>query len=1040
MRFAVLLVDTGLWRAPLAAPCSCDKGMVPIMPMDTVLVMAMVELSLLVAIMCFVLSAITFFNSKRGSKQLGVCLLAAGVCICGYFASLITTDVEVGFAANVITMASGTVMMFCLAWYTCGFAHMARHSKSHAQLRVFGTLSVIDVVMIITDPATGFVGSVYYSGECVFSPFIFVPSWGYWLHMILNVLLLIGCCWALARSILISPKAYAMRYMPTLLSLLIPGILTGFYLGVHHTGLNAAVLYYGVAAPFLYVGNSRSLGEYFLHAVQKEMLDEIGQPVMLFDNGDFLCYWNENAEPLVCAFCDEDRCLEGFLDKTGMKDSFSRDESWETRSLRWGVFLDGKERSYRCVCRRLEDEQSRFIGTLFNFIDDSFETDIVTGFINKGIFYRSLFEKDGSVTLPASFAAFDYNRLTVLNSEFGRETGDKALRLLADAIRSAFPNTSTFARMDDATMVVFCDQIDSFQARRMAREVARDLSRHNLGCGPLEVAYSVSTVSAVDGDLRGALSDSLKSLKVQKMLDKNSCHSSLLDSLLQVLRENDSSSKAQGERIGHMAEQLARKLELSDSELSTLLLFCFLAEIGKVGIPQDILNKPGKLTDNEWKLVKSHVHKGYNIAMASEELEGIAPLILHHHERWDGKGYPDGLKGEAIPLASRIYSVIAAYDALTHKRPYRQPVSPDSACTELIRCSGMQFDPYIVMNFLELFGSAGNASSLECSLPAHDDREGFLLSRGSTGEKDPYGADLQDMKPVEHTRYMLDVNERIVEVDDNFTKLTGYTPEDVEALGLRQDDLIFSEDLPLYHESLAMEFKKGPTAMMEHRIRRKDGLERFVVCLGESFFDSKAKATRTEIIVSDISGTQLLNRYVSQVRTSAQHNVDYWKFGARTDGLTGIFNRRAFEDEVKTLLSNNADKLAFGIVDVDYFKQYNDKYGHPEGDKLLKTLASLLHACLPEGGFAGRLGGDEFAITVPYDPAEPSKVIDSHAHGMWEIVSRGMEANAHGVSISMGLVVCDVFGNDFDKLYKQADDALYKAKELGRNNVQVVME
>ena len=156
------------------------------------------------------------------------------------------------------------------------------------------------------------------------------------------------------------------------------------------------------------------------------------------------------------------------------------------------------------------------------------------------------------------------------------------------------------------------------------------------------------------------------------------------------------------ERTKEMAVKLGRALHLSDGELGKLALLAVLHDIGKIAIPQTILLKPGKLTDEEWEVMKSHAEKGFRIASASKELRPIADYILHHHERWDGKGYPGGLEGESIPLLSRIITVVDSHDVMVHDRPYHKAMSEEDAEKELVRCAGTQFDPHIVEVFLEV--------------------------------------------------------------------------------------------------------------------------------------------------------------------------------------------------------------------------------------------------------------------------------------------------------------------------------------------------
>jgi HD-GYP domain-containing protein (c-di-GMP phosphodiesterase class II) len=151
-----------------------------------------------------------------------------------------------------------------------------------------------------------------------------------------------------------------------------------------------------------------------------------------------------------------------------------------------------------------------------------------------------------------------------------------------------------------------------------------------------------------------------------------------------------------------MAARLGRALELSDAELGKLTLLAVLHDIGKIAIPHAILSKPGKLTEEEWQIMRTHTEKGYRIASASKELQPIADYILHHHERWDGKGYPSGLAGEEIPLLSRIITVVDSHDVMVHDRPYHNAMSQADAEKELLRCSGSQFDPHIVSVFLQV--------------------------------------------------------------------------------------------------------------------------------------------------------------------------------------------------------------------------------------------------------------------------------------------------------------------------------------------------
>ena len=151
-----------------------------------------------------------------------------------------------------------------------------------------------------------------------------------------------------------------------------------------------------------------------------------------------------------------------------------------------------------------------------------------------------------------------------------------------------------------------------------------------------------------------------------------------------------------------LALPMGRALGLSDNQLDELALLAALHDIGKIAIAKTILTKPGKLSPDEWAIMKKHPEIGYRIAMACQDLIPIAEAILAHHERWDGAGYPQGLRGENIPLVSRIISVIDAYDVITNGRVYQEAASVTEAIDELHRCAGTQFDPALVDMFAEM--------------------------------------------------------------------------------------------------------------------------------------------------------------------------------------------------------------------------------------------------------------------------------------------------------------------------------------------------
>ncbi|GAB4283063.1 MAG: hypothetical protein Kow0029_28940 [Candidatus Rifleibacteriota bacterium] len=175
-----------------------------------------------------------------------------------------------------------------------------------------------------------------------------------------------------------------------------------------------------------------------------------------------------------------------------------------------------------------------------------------------------------------------------------------------------------------------------------------------------------------------------------------------LAALTSAIDAKDSYTRGHSERVTDLSMRLGRELGIERTEIEKIKLGGLLHDIGKIGIPEGILNKPGRLNDEEFAVIKSHPELGIRILGKVEFLAGVVPIIKHHHERFDGKGYPDGLAGENIPLLARIVSVVDTYDAMTTDRPYRKALTTEEALKEINHCSGTQFDPGVASVFIRM--------------------------------------------------------------------------------------------------------------------------------------------------------------------------------------------------------------------------------------------------------------------------------------------------------------------------------------------------
>ncbi len=179
-----------------------------------------------------------------------------------------------------------------------------------------------------------------------------------------------------------------------------------------------------------------------------------------------------------------------------------------------------------------------------------------------------------------------------------------------------------------------------------------------------------------------------------------------------IVEAKDSSTAEHLERTHDYARALARVV-IPDGEVTPDLSYGFLLhDVGKVGIPESILCKPGPLTDEEYEVMKTHPLIGVQIVAPIKFLDGAVDVIRCHHERWDGRGYPDGLAGENIPIGARIFSVCDTFDAMTSDRPYRRALPFDDAVSEIDRCRGTQFDPQVVDAFVRMCNDLRGGSGL----------------------------------------------------------------------------------------------------------------------------------------------------------------------------------------------------------------------------------------------------------------------------------------------------------------------------------------
>ena len=331
--------------------------------------------------------------------------------------------------------------------------------------------------------------------------------------------------------------------------------------------------------------------------------------------------------------------------------------------------------------------------------------DGLTGLYNRTFFEEqiSLLDKNLPRLSPLSIISIDVDGLKLINDTFGHKAGDDLLVAVSELVSKPFRNIDIIARIGGDEFCVILPGVATQMATEKREEIIQLVDKYNSKNPtiPMSISIGMATSQGLKGesiyDIYQKADDNMYGYKLTQA---GSPRSKVIDILLTALSERDFIAEGHVERLLKMADKMARRLKLSDSEKRNLFLLAKVHDMGKVGIPDEILFKPAKLTKKEYDKMKEHSRIGHRIASRSKELSHIANLILCHHEFWDGTGYPSCLKGEEIPMECRILSIMDAFDAMTSKRPGNTLRNKREAIKELRRCSGKQFEPELVEEFI----------------------------------------------------------------------------------------------------------------------------------------------------------------------------------------------------------------------------------------------------------------------------------------------------------------------------------------------------
>ncbi len=373
-----------------------------------------------------------------------------------------------------------------------------------------------------------------------------------------------------------------------------------------------------------------------------------------------------------------------------------------------------EERFYKFSMVVLKDNKNKPIGKLIVLTDISDLKqammgleylgmhDQLTGLKNRAYFETELQQMDREENYPLGIIIGDVNGLKLINDAFGHESGDLLLKEAAAIISNTCPDHSLVARVGGDEFAIVLPGSCEDEIIQLIKAIRENCSKVSSLAVPLSIAFGFALKTEAGSGINSIIKQADEHMYKMKMLESRSIRSALIITLQKALEERNIETMEHMERTRQLAVSLGKKIGLPDYLLNDLSLLAILHDIGKLGIPDEILLKPGPLNAQEWKIMKTHSEKGYYIASSIPEMISIAEAILHHHEHWDGRGYPYGLQGENIPLLSRMISIVDAFDVMTHDRPYHEAISPAEALEEIRSCTGSQFDPELAEVFIKM--------------------------------------------------------------------------------------------------------------------------------------------------------------------------------------------------------------------------------------------------------------------------------------------------------------------------------------------------
>lgn len=322
--------------------------------------------------------------------------------------------------------------------------------------------------------------------------------------------------------------------------------------------------------------------------------------------------------------------------------------------------------------------------------------DQLTGVYNRRFFEEELKRIDAKRNLPIAIVMGDVNGLKLINDSLGHGVGDQLLKKVAETIKKQCRADDIMARVGGDEFVMIFPKTDAKEVSEIIARIYKAAEKEKIANIDLSVSFGFNIKTLETQSISDVLANAENDMYKHKIYERASVKSKVVDIIMNTLFAKSSRESLHSQRVSRLASLIAANMGFEKEDVNRIRVAGLVHDIGKISVDEQILNKVDPLILGEWEELKKHPEVGWRILNSTEEFIDVSEYVLSHHERWDGTGYPNGLKGEEIPIEARIISVADAYDAMTSKRSYRQELEKNEAMEEILKCSASQFDPFVV--------------------------------------------------------------------------------------------------------------------------------------------------------------------------------------------------------------------------------------------------------------------------------------------------------------------------------------------------------